>query len=150
LRSEALTLSTSEGCIHLEENEWGCRRRPEPGRRPGEDFGGRGSSVKKASYRVNGFGVLKPTTSRQSREICCSYKVFVFGFNTFMTAAERRGIKPSTRITALPLLNLLTVKIPGALLWEYMVGETGRTSRVYLYVSPVLRYTPVMPLRRLR
>jgi hypothetical protein len=29
----------------------------------------------------------KSTTTRQSRAVCCSYKVFVFGFNTFMTAA---------------------------------------------------------------
>ena len=34
-------------------------------------------------------------TSRQSHEVCCSHKVFVFGFNT-LYAAERRGIKPST------------------------------------------------------
>jgi hypothetical protein len=33
---------------------------------------------------------------------CCSQKVFVFGFNTLMTAAEPRGIKPSTRIKTYP------------------------------------------------
>jgi hypothetical protein len=29
---------------------------------------------------------------------CCSHKVFIFGFHTFMTAAEPRGMKPSIRI----------------------------------------------------
>jgi hypothetical protein len=50
-----------------------------------------------SNYIKNGHGGNQHTPP-QSSGICCSHKVFVFGFNTFMTAPEGRGIKPSTRI----------------------------------------------------
>jgi hypothetical protein len=58
----------------------------------------------------------KSTTSGQSSdfrsgEVCCSHKVFVFGFNTFMTAAEPPlpkggilSIKPPTRIKSVSII----------------------------------------------
>jgi hypothetical protein len=49
--------------------------------------------LKPASLIINNLGA-------ESRG-CCSHKVFIFGFHTFMTAAEPQGMKPSIRINNL-------------------------------------------------
>ena len=48
---------------------------------------------------INLGGGFRINTPDASIGVCCSHKVIALGFNTLCYDAERRGIKPSARIT---------------------------------------------------